>query len=159
MAIPTGIYYSEKAPLLSTVAAICMGTRTERARFSVGHTYADFCEVGYGLTARQASTLLSAASGTAYDFDYACVPTPSQLDDIIRELADELAKPEPARVRPDLKGERPAKGAPILDPLLSQMFPTLTALYSYYILAIGSEPVDWEAQLRTEWWPELAWLW
>lgn len=153
---PNGMYYSEKAPFLSTAAAVCAGARSERSKFSTGDAEF-FCRESYGLTADQTAILL-AASANAPGPDFSCAPTPSQLRAIIAELEAELARDPRARVRPDLS-ECPPKPfpPPPLDPYLSRLFSVLIALYSHYILGQGPEPVGWQAALLNELTPDVLW--
>src|SRR5262245_58497908 len=113
---PYGMYWNARCPFLSICAAVCCGARSERAKFSVGHDYGGFCRWGYGLTQAQTAILL-AASQHATGPDFACVPTPAEVDAILQELQNEVQGKPP--IPP------PVPAPPALDPILSQMFPTL----------------------------------
>jgi hypothetical protein len=149
--MPYGMYWNAACPFLSICGAVSCGARSERAKFSVGHDYYQFCLYGYGLSHAQ-TTVLLAAQQNAPGPDYACVPTPAQLDAIIQELQNELQnKPQ---------GTPAVPAPPTLDPLLSTMFPTLIELYKYYILGQAPAPhSNWPHKIKKEWTPELPWIW
>lgn len=137
-----GKYYSSSAAYLSTLAAVCAGARSERDKFSRGHSYTDLCRVDYHLTEVQAKSLTDVAANQT-DPDFVCVPTAQQLDDVINQLFAELeSKPR----------AQPPASLPEFDPALTVLFPTLFALYDYYIAgkATAEKPVDWVPSIRKE---------
>jgi hypothetical protein len=137
-----GKYYSSSAPYLSTLAAVCAGSRSERDKFSRGHSYTDLCRVDYHLTEVQAKSLTDVAANPA-EADFVCVPTTQQLDEVINQLFAELENKQRAQ---------PPASLPKFDPALTVLFPTLFALYDYYIAGSpnAQKPVDWVPTIRNE---------